>query len=50
MGKERELMLEQFWKWSDLWDRVFTACKLRNDFRALIAHTRNYNPRWNDVA
>lgn len=49
MGKHRELMLEEFDVWSKLWDRVFTACKLRNDFRALLAHTINYDPRWNDI-
>lgn len=49
MSKERELMLKEFWKWSDFWDRIFTACKLRNDFSTLLAHTLNYNPMWNDA-
>ena len=36
-----------FDKWSRMWDRVFNLCKLRQDFRALLAHTYNYEPRWN---
>lgn len=49
MGKHRELMLEEFKVWSSLWDRVFAACNLREDFRALLAHTHNYKKEWNDA-
>ncbi|KKL60145.1 hypothetical protein LCGC14_2208270 [marine sediment metagenome] len=36
-----------FEKWSKMWDRLFDICVRRNDSRALLAHTYNYNPKWN---
>ena len=45
-GKKNEKMT--FEKWSNLWDRLFTVCKMRNDFRALLAHTLQYNSEWNE--
>lgn len=33
--------------WSDMWDKIFTICNMRNDYRALLAHTFRYNRRWN---
>ena len=33
--------------WSDMWDKLFTICKMRNDFRALLAHTFRYKTKWN---
>ena len=36
-----------FEEWSNLWDKVFVVCKMRNDFRALLAHTMQYEPKWN---
>lgn len=36
-----------FEAWSKMWDRLFDVCKKRGDFRALLAHTFNYNSRWN---
>ncbi|KKM16488.1 hypothetical protein LCGC14_1685400 [marine sediment metagenome] len=36
-----------FESWSSMWDRLFVVCEMRGDFRALLAHTYNYDPRWN---
>ena len=37
-----------FEEWSKVWDKMFTICKLRNDFRALLVHTiNNYQGKWN---
>ena len=36
-----------FEKWSKMWDRLFDICVRRNDSRALLAHTFNYDPKWN---
>ena len=33
--------------WSDLWDKLFSVCKMRGDFRALLVHTGRYKPKWN---
>ena len=37
--------------WSSIWDRLFVICEMRNDsrncFKALLAHTFRYKPRWN---
>ena len=36
-----------FEEWSNLWDKVFVVCKMRKDFRALLAHTLQYKLEWN---
>lgn len=41
---EEELTFEV---WSSMWDKLFTICKMRNDFRALLAHTIRYKIKWN---
>jgi len=41
---EQEMTFE---KWSNMFDRLFDVCKMRGDFRALLSHTYNYNPKWN---
>ena len=33
--------------WSDMWDKIFTICKMRNDYRALLMHTTRYKRKWN---
>ncbi len=32
--------------WSEMWDRLFVVCKMREDFRALLAHTARYKSKW----
>lgn len=36
-----------FETWSLMWDKLFTICKMRNDFRALLAHSYRYKTKWN---
>ena len=46
MSKEKEEFT--FETWSSMWDKLFTICKMKNNFKALLIHTvGNYNPRWN---
>lgn len=33
--------------WSSMWDKIFTMCKMRNDYRALLMHTLTYKRKWN---
>lgn len=33
--------------WSSLWDRLFVVCEMRNNFKALLAHTLRYKTKWN---
>ena len=44
MSKEDKLTFDE---WSSMWDRLFTVCKMRGDFRALLAHTLRYKTKWN---
>ncbi len=45
MSEEKEMTFDE---WSVMWDKLFTICKLRNDFRALLVHTiNNYKSKWN---
>ena len=36
-----------FEEWSSMWDNLFYICEKREDFRALLVHTVNYNTKWN---
>jgi len=37
-----------FEEWSSMWDKLFTICTMKDDFRALLVHTvSNYNKKWN---
>jgi len=36
-----------FEEWSNIWDKLLVVCKMRKDFRALVAHTLQYKSEWN---